>query len=105
MVARVASGGPRRRRRPLLSFLLALVVALCFFSFTYALRKLIYTIALLGALPDVAPENMLFVDDRPTNLDAAAQVGMSTVRFGSVPGGNHPVVEDFGELQRFIFNR
>jgi hypothetical protein len=28
MFARVASGGPRRRRRPLLSFLLALVVAL-----------------------------------------------------------------------------
>lgn len=31
---------------------LILVVALCFFSFTYALRKLIYTIALVGALPD-----------------------------------------------------
>ncbi|MGI9475477.1 MAG: DUF599 domain-containing protein [Hyphomicrobiaceae bacterium] len=31
---------------------LAFVLALCFFSFTYALRKLIYTIALLGALPD-----------------------------------------------------
>jgi HAD superfamily hydrolase (TIGR01509 family) len=60
---------------------------------------------LLAALPDVAPANMLFVDDRPTNLDAAEQVGMSTVRFGSVPGGNHPVVEDFGELQRFIFDR
>lgn len=35
---------------------LALVLALCFFSFTYALRKLIYTIALLGALPDEAEE-------------------------------------------------
>jgi uncharacterized membrane protein len=34
--------------------LLAFVVALCFFSFTYALRKLIYTIALFGALPDEA---------------------------------------------------
>ncbi len=31
---------------------LAFALALCFFSFTYALRKLIYTIALLGALPD-----------------------------------------------------
>lgn len=33
---------------------LAFALALCFFSFTYALRKLIYTIALLGALPDEA---------------------------------------------------
>ena len=32
--------------------LVAFVLALCFFSFTYALRKLIYAIALLGALPD-----------------------------------------------------
>jgi uncharacterized membrane protein len=32
--------------------LVALVLTICFFSFTYALRKLIYTIALLGALPD-----------------------------------------------------
>jgi len=28
------------------------VLGLCFFSFTYALRKLIYTISLIGALPD-----------------------------------------------------
>lgn len=32
----------------------ALVVALCFFSFTYSLRKLIYAIALIGALPDAS---------------------------------------------------
>ena len=32
---------------------LTAVLALCFFSFTYALRKLIYVIALVGALPDV----------------------------------------------------
>lgn len=31
--------------------LLAFVLAVCFFSFTYSLRKLIYTIALIGALP------------------------------------------------------
>lgn len=31
---------------------LSLVIAVCFFSFTYALRKLIYAIALIGALPD-----------------------------------------------------
>ncbi len=31
---------------------LAVVIAICFFSFTYALRKIIYTIALLGALPE-----------------------------------------------------
>jgi uncharacterized membrane protein len=39
---------------------LAFVLALCFFSFTYALRKLIYTIALIGALPDIS-------DDCPTH--------------------------------------
>lgn len=31
---------------------LAFILALCFFSFTYALRKLIYVITLTGALPD-----------------------------------------------------
>ncbi|MGI9422877.1 MAG: DUF599 domain-containing protein [Hyphomicrobiaceae bacterium] len=36
--------------------LLAMVLAISFFSFTYALRKLIYTIALIGALPDSAEE-------------------------------------------------
>jgi len=34
--------------------LVAFALSLCFFSFTYALRKLIYTIALFGALPDEA---------------------------------------------------
>ncbi len=36
----------------LLLGLLTLVIALCFFSFTYALRKLTYTIALVAALPE-----------------------------------------------------
>ncbi|MEO0620279.1 MAG: DUF599 family protein [Pseudomonadota bacterium] len=31
---------------------LGFILALCFFSFTYALRKLIYVLALAGALPD-----------------------------------------------------
>lgn len=33
------------------------ILALCFFSFTYALRKLIYVIALVGALPDASEAN------------------------------------------------
>jgi uncharacterized membrane protein len=49
--------------------LLAFVLALCFFSFTYALRKLIYTIALFGALPDAG-------DDCPTRNDLVASATM-----------------------------
>lgn len=60
---------------------LAFVLALCFFSFTYSLRKLIYTIALIGALPDVS-------DDCPTRdtMAAAASLVLSeairTFNFG-----------------------
>lgn len=36
---------------------LVLVLVVCFFSFTYALRKLIYAISLVGALPDGTNEN------------------------------------------------
>lgn len=34
--------------------LVALVLAICFFSFIYAVRKLIYTVSLIGALPDIS---------------------------------------------------
>ena len=43
---------------------LAFILALCFFSFTYALRKLIYVITLTGALPDkqeTRPEHEIMV--------------------------------------------
>jgi len=33
----------------------ALILGISFFSFTYALRKLIYTVALMGGLPEQAP--------------------------------------------------
>ncbi len=50
--------------------LLAFVLTLCFLSYTYALRKLIYATALLGALPDIS-------DDCPT-LDTMV-VAVTTV--------------------------
>jgi len=50
--------------------LLALVLSMCFLSFTYALRKLIYSIALLRALPDVA-------DNCPTQQRLI--IGLNTV--------------------------
>ena len=34
--------------------LVAFILTLCFFSFTYSLRKLVYTIALIGALPQTS---------------------------------------------------
>ncbi len=61
--------------------LVSLVIAKCFFSFTYALRKLIYTIALIGALPD-ASENCPKLG---TMVDASATVlseAIKTFNFG-----------------------
>jgi uncharacterized membrane protein len=61
--------------------LLALTLAMSFFSFTYALRKLIYTIALVGALPDKS-------DECPTHdamVSSAAKVlseAAKTLNFG-----------------------
>lgn len=61
--------------------ILALVVALCFFSFTYALRKLIYTIALLGALPDVM-DNCPTQDRLIVNLNVVLSEAIKTFNFG-----------------------
>lgn len=44
---------------------LTLVLTVCFFSFTYALRKLIYAIALMGALPDASEDKP--VDEQLVN--------------------------------------
>ena len=45
---------------------------------------------------------MLFVDDRPANLDTALELGFATVQFrpdgSDIPAGNHRVVGSFGEL-------
>ena len=60
---------------------LALVVALCFFSFTYALRKLIYTIALLGALPDIT-DNCPTQDRLITGLNTVLSEAIKTFNFG-----------------------
>lgn len=60
---------------------LAFVVALCFFSFTYALRKLIYTIALIGALPDIA-DNCPTQERLITALNVVLTESIKTFNFG-----------------------
>lgn len=50
--------------------LLSFILALCFFSFTYALRKLIYILPLIGALPTEQDH----VAEHKTMIASAAQV-------------------------------
>ena len=57
------------------------VLALCFFSFTYALRKLIYTIALLGALPDIS-EGCETHDDLVAATTRVLSEAIKTLNFG-----------------------
>ena len=63
---------------------------------------------------DVAPENILFVDDRQINLEAAAECGMRTVLFGQACGegiaategiGEHSVCFGFADLLRYHQNK
>ena len=61
--------------------LLAFVLSLCFFSFTYALRKLIYTIALLGALPDIS-EGCETHDDMVAATTKVLSEAIKTLNFG-----------------------
>ena len=61
--------------------LLAFVLALCFFSFTYSLRKLIYTIALLGALPDDV-EECPTQDRLIVSLNVVLSEAIKTFNFG-----------------------
>jgi len=61
--------------------LLAFVLSLCFLSYTYALRKLIYTTALIGALPDISencPTHDAMVNATTTVLSEAIR----TLNFG-----------------------
>jgi HAD superfamily hydrolase (TIGR01549 family) len=44
---------------------------------------------------------VLFVDDRPRNLDVAAERGWVTVQFGGEPSG-HRSIQDFAELPSLI---
>lgn len=60
---------------------LALVIALCFFSFTYALRKLVYTIALIGSLPD-ASDNCSTHDDLVAAASVVLSQAIKTFNFG-----------------------
>ena len=45
---------------------------------------------------------VLFVDDRPANLDAAAARGWSTVQFGGTPTPRHRRVAGFAELRGLL---
>jgi uncharacterized membrane protein len=60
---------------------LAFVVTLCFFSFTYALRKLIYTIALIGALPDISEECPTH-DEMVASASTVLSEAIKTFNFG-----------------------
>jgi len=56
---------------------------------------------LVGQL-DVSPDNAVFVDDQPKNLDTAVELGFKTVLFApaghNLTGGRHQVVATFNEL-------
>ena len=56
--------------------LVVLVLAISFFSFTYALRKLIYTVALTGGLPEQAEETPLL----KAQIEATAVVLSEAIR-------------------------
>lgn len=61
--------------------LLAFILSICFLSYTYALRKLIYATALIGALPDISencPTHDAMVESTTTVLSEAVQ----TLNFG-----------------------
>jgi uncharacterized membrane protein len=61
--------------------LIALVLTICFFSFTYSLRKLVYAIALIGALPEHCQDKARLarlIDDATTVLTEA----LKTFNFG-----------------------
>jgi HAD superfamily hydrolase (TIGR01509 family) len=51
------------------------------------------------------PQEVIFVDDRSANLDAAADLGIHTVLFdytGTAGPGKHPVVSNFRELLELV---
>jgi putative hydrolase of the HAD superfamily len=49
----------------------------------------------------VGGDRLMFVDDRPCNLDAAAERGWFTVQFGGEPAG-HRLVQGFAELESIV---
>ena len=58
----------------------------------------------LNSQTGVPAENIVFVDDRPKNLDAAAGLGFQTVQFGqSMPkSSRHFTATDFSQLLEII---
>lgn len=61
--------------------LLTGVFTLCFFSFTYALRKLLYSIALIGALPE-SPNEVVDFDDLVDDTTTVITEALKTFNFG-----------------------
>jgi len=61
--------------------LVATILALCFFSYTYALRKLIYVIALVGALPEM-PERTADHDAMVRGASTVLSEAVKTFNFG-----------------------
>ncbi|MBT8449625.1 MAG: DUF599 family protein [Gammaproteobacteria bacterium] len=61
--------------------LLAGVITICFFSFTYALRKLLYSIALIGALPN-KPEISPAFDELIEDTTVVLTESLKTFNFG-----------------------
>ena len=62
---------------------LALVLTIAFFSFTYALRKFVYTVALLGGLPEPEenhPNQAMLIDSAATVLSEAVKSFNSGIR-------------------------
>lgn len=52
---------------------------------------------------EVNPADIIFVDDRVKNIDAAAELGISTVFFGDLPfQSRHRVVSGFQELSSLL---
>lgn len=50
----------------------------------------------------VDPRSCLFVDDRPTNLDTARQLGLGTCLVGSAGRNGHPHVEKLADLRQVL---
>lgn len=79
-----AHGAPSFGLYVLLLLVLNVTLAVSFFAFIYALRKLIYVIALVGALPDApaTPELLLQHDKMAEAASAVLSSALSTFNFG-----------------------
>ena len=61
--------------------ILAIVLTVCFFSFTYTLRKLLYSLALIGALPD-KPESEQQLAEMVSETTVVITESLKTFNFG-----------------------